>query len=208
MPVKFSEFDAKKQEMNCGVNVNPIIHHMYDLLGQKKTSSLISGLGIPMSFLLKKTNWVSYEYYKALLELAIEATGDPQAPFKAAFSMKPKSTFEDLGYITFVTLLASPPITAYKFSFSKILYTRFTKIGDFEILSSTSNSITVRYKLKEGYKQDKNNCLAIQGFMSALTTAWGIPPAEVEHRTCAADGEDSCLYKIHWQKYSKLPRSI
>lgn len=208
MKVQFSEFEAKKQELSCNISVKPIIEYLENLYGIKKTKEIVFSLGLPISFLSNRKNWVSYNFYVAMLKKLVEVTKDEKAPYKASFSMKPKSIFEEFYYATSVNITFISPKYAYKIVLSGLFYKRFTKIGDFEILSSSRDFITVKYKLKEGYKQNKYNCLAIQGFMASTTIAYGLPPAEVEHTHCAAEGYDSCIYKIQWQMQKKVNRFI
>ncbi|MCK4796085.1 MAG: GHKL domain-containing protein [Spirochaetes bacterium] len=203
MPDSFTKYNDKKQELNCGVNVIPVLIYLENLFGQKKMCDIVEPLGLPVSFLLNKRNWVSYDYYIALFEKLIETTRDKRAPFKAPFSMKPQSIFEDFYYATYSTLLLGSPKQGYKLAFSKVFYKRYTKIGDFEILSSSKNTLTVKYTLKKGYKQNEYNCLAIRGFIASFTIAYGLPPANVEHLQCAAEGADSCIYTIRWEKRKK-----
>ncbi len=204
MSIKLTEFEAKKQELNCGVNTIPLVNYIENLFGYKKMCEIIEPLGLPVSFLINKRNWVSHAYYTALLTRLVEETGDEMAPYKISFSMKPKSIFEDIYYAAYATIFLGSPKYIYKLVFSKPVYKRYTKIGDFEILSSKNNSMTVRLTLKEGYKQNKYNCLAIQGYMALCPVGCGLPPAIIEHKCCAADGNESCIYEIKWHSKKKI----
>lgn len=201
MKNNFSELDYKKQELNCGVNVVPVLAYLEDLYGRKKMIEIVESLGLPVSFLMVKSNWISFNYYNLLLEKLVAVTKDEKAPYKVPFSMnKPQTFLKDLILATYSSLFLGSPKKIYKLIFSKYIYKRYTKIGDFSIRSSTRNSIVIEYKLLDGYKQHKLNCLAIQGYMSLGTLGCGLPPAKVEHNHCAADDKDSCIYKIEWEK--------
>ena len=201
MKNNFSELNYKKQELNCGVNVIPVLTYLEDLYGKNKMLEFVEPLGLSVSFLMDKRNWVSYDYYILLLEKLVEITKDEKAPYKVPFSMnKPQLFLKDLILATYSSLFLGSPKKIYKLIFNKHIYKRYTKIGDFYIKSHTRNSITIEYKLFEGYKQSKLNCMAIQGYMALGTLGCGLPPAKVEHKHCAADGKDSCIYKIEWQK--------
>ena len=43
------------------------------------------------------------------------------------------------------------------------------------------------------HKQDKNNCLALQGSLAAIPHASGLPAATVKEQRCACNGADSCI---------------
>ena len=201
MKNNFSELNFKKQELNCGVNVIPILTYIEDLYGKNKMIKIIESLGLPVSFLINKSNWVSFDYYSLLLKKLVEVTKDEKAPYKVPFSMsKPQAIVKDIFLASYASIFLGSPKNIYKLIFSKYFYKRYTKIGDFEVLSSKLNSITIKLTLKEGYKQQKFNCLAIQGYMSVGTLGCGLPPAEVVHEHCAVEGKDSCIYIIKWEK--------
>ncbi len=199
MSTIFSEYEAKKQELGCNINVIPIINYFEKLFGYQKTCEMIEPLGLPVTYLKNKRNWVSYKYYCALLDKLVEVTDDKNSPFNAVFSAKPDSVFQELLYATYSSLFFTSPGNAYKVALSKDFSQRYTKIGFFEFITSTRNSITVKLNLLEGYQQTKNNCLAIQGFMTSATLPWGVPPAKVEHLECATKGASHCIYKINWE---------
>ena len=207
MTKKLSEFDAKKLELNCGVNVIPLLNYFEEVVGYKRMVENTESVGLPISFLKIKSNWVSYEYYNRLLEKLVETTGDENAPFKIAFSMgKPQSIFRDVRYAALATVFLGSPKLMYKAIITKSFYETFTKVGDFEYISSTSNSITVKLKMKEGFEQTKYNCLSIQGYFSFGSVSCGYPPAEVDHSECILDGKESCIYKITWEKRTRWLR--
>jgi len=66
----------------------------------------------------------------------------------------------------------------------------------------------VKLSFNDGFKQNKLNCLAIKGFMSSFTIGWGLPPAHIEHDSCAVDGSENCIYRIEWQPKKKNFKSL
>ncbi|OHD10900.1 MAG: hypothetical protein A2086_01445 [Spirochaetes bacterium GWD1_27_9] len=197
-------FNEQKQELNCS-NVIPIIKYLEDNLGKEKSSRIIESLGLPISFLLTKNNWVSYDYYVKLLHRMVEETGDEKAPFKACYSINSQSLFDYIAFQSYTNaLFIGSPKMIYKVGFDFKFYRRWTKIGDFEIISSTNESIVLKLTLKEGYKQDKYNCLTIQGYIASTPEVIGLPPAELEHTHCACDGYDECIYTIRWKNKKKF----
>jgi signal transduction histidine kinase len=199
-----STVDHKKQELSCGINVFPILHYLEELFGPSRLKDIVEPLGLPLEFLYDKRNWVSYDWYVTLLEKLVEVTRDEEAPYKAPFSMNQQSVFEDLLYATYASIMLGNPRRAFRYAFSKSFYTRFTKIGDFTVLDETKNSMTVEYRLKPEYKQNRWNCLTMSGFLSSSTIPFGLPPAKVEHDTCSMDGAAGCVYKIKWQPKKRL----
>jgi signal transduction histidine kinase len=201
MKNNLSKLDYKKQELNCGVNAIPILTYLEELYGKKKMIEIVEPLGLPIPFLINKSNWISFDYYSLLLKKLVEITKDEKAPYKVPFSMsKPQAIVKDIFLASYASIFLGSPKNIYKLIFGKNIYKRYTKIGDFYIKSYSRNSITVEYKLFDGYKQNKYNCLAIQGYMAVGTLGCGLPPAEVVHEHCAAEGKDSCIYIIKWEK--------
>jgi|GEM_PF-2862381 len=208
MKTKLTEFEAKKQELNCGINVVPILNYLEDIYNYEKMYEIVEPLGLPIDFLINKRNWVSYEYYTALIEKLVEFTGDEKAPFKVSFTTKPQSVFLDIYYATYATVFLGSPKYIYKLIFHPKVYTRFTKIGDFKVLKLTNTSAIIQYKLKKQFKQNIYNCLAIQGYLTLGTVSCGLPPAKVEHTECAAKGHDSCIYKVSWEAKKNIFKII
>ena len=197
-----AESEAKKQELNCGVNTIPLLKYLENIFGYSKMCEITEPLGLPVSFLLNKRNWVSYDYYISLLEKMVEVTKDENAPFKMTFSLQPQYIFEELYYSTYSTIFLTPKIV-YKFMFNEFIYTRYQKTADFKILSSTRNSLIVEFKMKKNYQQHIYNCKAIRGFLSIVPVQIGLPPANITHTNCAAEGKESCIYTVTWKETKK-----
>ncbi len=195
---KFTASAAQRQELSC-TNVIPAIQYMETQCGIAETRRIVESLGLPLSFLRSKSNWVSYEYFNALLAELVEATGDERAPYRAPLSIKPQEVFEYVLYATQALLWYGGLRLPYRLILGSDLYRRWTKIGSFEILSSTSRSVEVEMRLDSGYKQTRNNCYAVQGMLAAIPVGVGLPPAEVREKGCAVDGHEGCVYEVRWQ---------
>lgn len=194
--------EAQKQELSC-VNVIPIILYLEASRGREETASIVELLGLPLTFLRNKHNWVSYSYYNRLLDKLVEVSGDERAPFKVPFIVKPQAVFEYMLYATYTTLWSGSPKLVYKISLGTDFYKRWTKTGEFRILSMTANSMKLKLTLKKGFEQTRNNCLMIQGLLSFLPTGMNLPPAHVKEIQCMTEGADSCVYQVTWQNKRK-----
>ena len=158
MDDKLNEIDAKKQEQNCGVNIIPVIKYIEKLIGAEKSKREIESLGLSLSFLMNKRNWVSHNYYLALLDKLVEVSNDESAPFKVAFNMSnPQSIFTDLQYAAYAAVFFANPINMYKLIFSKDYSKRFTKVGYFEIIETKNNYMKVKIFYFKGFEITKNN---------------------------------------------------
>ncbi|HPO49881.1 MAG TPA: hypothetical protein PLO89_06095, partial [Spirochaetota bacterium] len=199
MTDKIYDTTKMRQELNCGYLITPVLRYYIHLFGKEKSAEYIESLGVSVKFLENKNNWVSYDYYLSLLEKLVEVTGDSNAPFLTAFTTNPQAYFEEFYFMTYATIASKSPKFGFKLAFSKKIYRRYTKIGDFEVIEENKNSMTIKLVLKEGYVQNTLNCLAIQGFMAAFPIAWGNKPAKVKHEECIAKGDSACIFKIEWE---------
>jgi signal transduction histidine kinase len=202
MDEKLIEIEAKKQELNCGVNIIPIIKYIEKLLGAEKSKKAVESLGLPLSFLMNKRNWVSHKFYKSLLEKLVEVSNDESAPFKIAFNMNnPQSIFTDLQYAAYAGIFWGNPLNMYKLTFSKDFSKRFSKIGYFEILETKNNFMKVRMAYHKGYDLHKYNLDAIRGYISFGTVSCGLEPADVKLYDCQVkNGISSCIFEIKWKR--------
>ncbi|NQS90283.1 GHKL domain-containing protein [Patescibacteria group bacterium] len=190
-----SKVDSKdtKIELNCRP-VKSILLYFEERYGQKKLEEFIYNTKMNLEYLENRDNWVSYGYFCRLLAKLVEYAGDPKAPFIAGmYAVKDGcyGTFEN------INRRFGTPGTTYK------LITEFTprysKIDTFEIANLKRNNCTIIIKMSNGYKQDKNNCLNLQGIFVSIPTFWNLPPAKVKEIQCAAEGADSCVYEISWR---------
>ena len=192
---------AEKQELSC-VNVVPLLAYLGQKAGEEKVPSIVEPLGLPLSFLKNKSNWISFEYYNRLLKRLVQATGDEEAPFRAAFSVRPQEVYDYILYAAYATLWSGSPRAAYALSLGSSMYRRWTKIGDFEILGSSPSSMKVALALKEGYTQTRQNCRAVQGILASVPLGMGLPPADIQESECAANGAPRCVYQLRWRNKS------
>ena len=91
-----------------------MLQYLESLYGKEKTREAVEPIGLPLSFLQNKNNWVSYEYYNRFLEKMVEMTGDAKAPFKAPLLVKSREIFEYLVYATEAILWYGSPRLPYK----------------------------------------------------------------------------------------------
>src|SRR4030042_452528 len=83
----------RKKEILCGNFVFHILKYLEDLYGYKRMCSIVEELGLEISYVQKKSNWVSYDYYCLLLNKLVEVTKDEKAPYKIFLKNKKSSIF-------------------------------------------------------------------------------------------------------------------
>ena len=75
----------------------------------------------------------------------------------------------------------------------------WNRVADWSILEMSKTGCVLSTKLRPGFINTKNNCLAIQGFLSAVPQLWRLPPAKVTEIRCNCANADACVYKLEWK---------
>ena len=198
MSIATARREAQKQELSCS-NLVPMLRYLENHVGIESAHRAIEQLGLPISFLRNKKNWISYHYYNRFLETGVDLTGDEWAPYKAPLSIRPQEAFEYVLYATQALSWSGLLRLPYKLILGSDLYRRWTKIGRFKILSISARSLRVKLTLDDDCEQTRYNCRAVQGMLASVPVGIGLPPAEVKEQQCAADGHESCIYEVLWQ---------
>ncbi|MGA1825530.1 MAG: ATP-binding protein [bacterium] len=181
-----------KIELTCRA-VKSVLLYFEEKYGRAKLEDFIYDTKMNLYYIENKNNWISYSYFCRLLAKLVEYTGDPNTPYIVGTYSHRKECFDALANI--VRRLGSPG-TTYKLI--EQFTPRYSKLGEFKISNMQKNNciMTVRY-FKE-FKQDKNNCLNLQGIFAAVPSLLGLPLAKVKEIECATEGGDSCIYNISW----------
>gem|GEM_PF-2334686 len=180
-------------ELNCRV-VGSLLSYFKEKYGGNELENFILNTGMQLEYLEDEDNWISYDYMVHLLEELVKYTNDPRAPFKAGTNASQKGLWKILRtiYVSFGTIGS-----AYKLIVSTA--PKFNKIGRYDIIELGKNRIKIEARfIKEGYKQNRNNCLNMQGHLCSVPTLWGLPLADIKEIQCAADGAESCIYELVW----------
>ena len=176
-------------ELSCVVTI-PVLRYLRENLGEHEMARIVSETGMSPAYLGDSNNWISFDYFCRLLGKLVETTGNERAPFEAALQHTDKSSYRGIGL--FLIHMGTPGMAYRLIADYHRLWNTSTdcRIMDFK---GSSCVMSLRYP-----KQDKNNCLAVQGSLAAIPHAFGLPAATVTERQCACDGTDSCVYEIHW----------
>ena len=178
-------------ELKCVVTV-PVLQYLKEKCGEAETVRIVRETGMDVDYLADANNWVSFEYFCRLLKKMVDVTGNLRAPYEAAVRHSDRSSFRTVGL--FLIHLGTPGtvyrlVADYHRLWNTISECRLTK------LKENSCTMSIRYP---GHKQDRNNCLALQGSLAAVPRACRLPSAEVRESKCACDGADACVYEVRW----------
>lgn len=186
-------------ELKCVV-VTPIVRYLDSTLGSERAKTVISETGMNTEYLLNPDNWISNDYFRRLLCKLVEVTRDRRAPFVAARQCSDMGTY---GFVArFLKQLVSPR-TSYRLVVN--YNSLWNKISRWSLIEDHADACVIRVQFMPPHRQDRNNCMAIQGSLAALPRNYGLPFAKVEELECACEGKEGCVYRVTWtNKPSRL----
>lgn len=144
-----------------------------------------------------KSNWASLQQCEVLVQRAHALIG----PEKFTEALTYRMAQDGFGPLRFV-LWATTPIAIYQGALENMHVV--SKIGRWEILSSSRNHVHARYTSSQ--RESRLMCVVRQAQSAALPTLWGLPPANVREHSCLAHGDEACEFTLRWyEKRRWLP---
>lgn len=178
-------------DLKCVV-ARPVLRYLEHLLGANQMQEIITSTRMHLPYLENGNNWISFDYYCRLLERLVEATGDSHAPYTASRNYTNRQTYSTVE--SFLTRLASP-VTTYRFLAR--FHGLWDRYAEWKLLAAGLDHCTIAVSFRR-FKQNKNNCLALQGSLASVPAFFGLPFATVAHYTCMCDGAEACVYEMNW----------
>lgn len=191
-PIPKIDPNDTKIELNCRT-IKPVLMYFEEKYGKEKLAEFIFDTRMNLDYLENSHNWVSFAYFCRLFAKLVQYTGDPKVPFTVGLYTTKKECYGPLANI--VKRLGSPG-TAYRLITE--ITPRYSKLGTFQISKLTKNSCVITTTYFDRFKQDKNNCLNVQGIFASIPTFFDLPLAKVKEVECAAEGGKHCMYEIFW----------
>jgi diguanylate cyclase (GGDEF)-like protein len=148
-----------------------------------------------------QSRWWSYETRIRLFAAATEVLGDPQTMYKVGASALQSGIAHSL-----VLLLRAMGTPRQVFRQIPRAVTKFSTTSTMEMLDVTATTATIRFQLHDGYRHSRLDCEYAQGLLTTVPTIFGLPPARIVHDECESDGHPACLYRLSWERRSRLPR--
>ena len=174
------------------------MHHVIlafeKMYGKKELLKFVEGTGMSLEYLQDQNNWISYDYCCKLLKALVEYSGDPLIPFKIGLT-----ALTNTGWGVLRLIGSSILSCTYAYKKTVSFSPRWQKIAKFQFLKFKKNSAILELRYLENFKQNKNNCLNIQGRLLLSRLSLNLPPAKIRELQCAAEGADSCIYELSWQ---------
>ncbi|MFH1836517.1 MAG: ATP-binding protein [Candidatus Omnitrophota bacterium] len=192
-PLSKVSVDDTRVELNCRA-VKAIILYFGNIYGQQELENFVYKTQMSLDYLEDPHNWISFDYFCRLLKSLVEYTGDPKAPYNAGIYTCKVKTF---GALSNIASRFGSPRSMYKLTVE--VSPMYAKMDTFSISDLKRNSCTITLRMNKGYKQDKNNCLNLQGTFASIPLLWNLPQAKVKEEECSADGKEACVYKVTWK---------
>jgi diguanylate cyclase (GGDEF)-like protein len=146
-----------------------------------------------LDYLTDIGNWISMDETLALWRAGEIVTKDPnfarhvgEDAVRVLGSSSTATTLRALGSPE--ELLRNCGVAAHRFSIAANLDTPVARAGYAE----------VRAVAAAGFRRERLHCDWTTGMLSQSASLFGLPPARVEHDSCAALGAPDCVYKISW----------
>ncbi|SFK40123.1 diguanylate cyclase domain-containing protein [Geodermatophilus ruber] len=145
--------------------------------------------------LARPSYWTSYDTRIRLSAAATEVLGDPATMLRVgrealAHGMNP-------ALVLLIRSLGSPR-QVYR-QIARTVATLFTA-STVETVAAGSGRATIRATLLEGYPPSRLHCDCLQGLLGMVPTAFGLPPADVRHEECQADGHPACVFRLTYER--------
>jgi diguanylate cyclase (GGDEF)-like protein/putative nucleotidyltransferase with HDIG domain len=85
---------------------------------------------------------------------------------------------------------------------------KFSAIHTMELVELTRDRTAIAFADTAGYDVHRLDCEYNKGLLSVVPALFGMAPARVSHPTCAAAGDERCVYELSWDQAAVTPRSI
>jgi diguanylate cyclase (GGDEF)-like protein len=147
-----------------------------------------------------QSRWWSYDTRIRLFEAATEVVGDPRLMFRVGAAAMQSGLAHSI-----VILLRAMGTPRQVFRQLPRAVAKFSTTSTMEIVESGATSATIRFTLHPGFQHSRLDCIYAQGLLTTVPTVFGLPPAEIEHDECESDGAPACIYRLTWDRRSRLP---
>jgi diguanylate cyclase (GGDEF)-like protein len=185
-----------------GATTGGLLRYVRAVAGDDAVERVLDLSGLPYSAeqLDDQATWWSYDTRIRLFEAATEVVGDPRLMFRVGAAALQSGLAHSI-----VILLRAMGTPRQVFRQLPRAVAKFSTTSTMEIVESGATSATIRLTLHPGFEHSRLDCIYAQGLLTTVPTVFGLPPAEIEHDECESDGAPSCVYRLTWDRRSRLP---
>jgi diguanylate cyclase (GGDEF)-like protein len=172
-----------------------LLARVHDYGGDEAVAELLARAGSRRSVaeLRDIANWISYDEAVALWRSGALVTHHPQ--FARAVG---EDAGHRLGGSHVATLLRSlgSPESVYRQIATTA--TKYSTVAELEAVEWGPGFADIVAVPAQGFRRHADHCAWTCGLLSQPTVLFGLPPASVEHHSCAAFGAPACEYRVTW----------
>ncbi len=173
-----------------------LLAEVTELAGEEAIPELlrIAGSHRSQEYLCDISNWISFDEAISLWRAGMQVTHNPQLP--TLTGQRAARRLSSSPVAALLRSLGSPEniyrqITTTASKFSAVSRLDAVEAGPgFAVLTSTPT---------DGFPRAIEHCGWTMGMLSCTTVLFGLPPAHVEHDSCAAYGAPECTYRVTWR---------
>jgi diguanylate cyclase (GGDEF)-like protein len=164
-------------------------------LGEDGLTELVSRSGVPHGpdYLDEVTNWVPYEDVVALFEAASELMDDRQIGRRLGEDAVRQHAGTHVA--TLLRSLGSPERIYEQIAATA---TKFSTVTELVPLEVAPGHAAIRGRNRLGIPRHPLLCDYTRGLLSQPPVLFGLPAALVEETSCAARGDEHCMYEVTW----------
>ena len=185
-----------------GATTGGLLRYVRSVAGDDAVARVLARSGVPYTAeqLEDQAIWWSYDTRIRLFEAATEVVGDPRLMFKVGAAALQSGLAHGI-----VILLRAMGTPRQVFRQLPRAVAKFSTTSTMEVVESGATSATIRLTLHPGFVHSRLDCIYAQGLLTTVPTVFGLPPAAIEHDECEFDGAASCIYRLTWDRRSRLP---
>src|SRR5215218_10414515 len=179
-----------------------LLRYVRSFGGDDAVARVLDLAGVPYSAeqLEDQALWWSYATRIRLFEAATEVVGDPRLMFRVGAAALDSGLAHSI-----VILLRAMGTPRQVFRQLPRAVAKFSTTSTMEIVESGATAATIRFTLHPGFEHSRLDCMYAQGLLTTVPTVFGLRPAQIEHDECESDGAPSCVYRLTWDRRSRLP---
>jgi diguanylate cyclase (GGDEF)-like protein len=185
-----------------GATTGGLLRYVRSVAGEDAVARVLDRAGVPWTAeqLEDQALWWSYATRIRLFEAATEVVGDPRLMYEVGASALQSGLAHSI-----VILLRAMGTPRQVFRQLPRAVAKFSTTSTMEIVESGATSAIIRFTLHEGFQHSRLDCIYAQGLLTTVPTVFGLPPAVIEHDECESDGAPACIYRLTWDRRSRLP---
>jgi hypothetical protein len=181
-------------QISCSM-AGTLVRRVRATLGDAAVEDLLRRAGVPYApaFLDDVGNWIWYQEAIALLEAAVEVTGDPDIGRRVGEEAVRRHA--GTAVATLLRSLGSPEAI---FAQLASAVTKFSTVTEMEPQEVSPGSAAALKRTRPGFSPHRLMCDYVLGMLSQPPVLFGLPAAAVEETQCQLRGDDACRYEVSW----------